>query len=754
MKKLMTGAAISALTLGLLWGCQQAEQAAGDAATKTTEMVDTVVDAADAELTAMLESFDAETFDLDTINEDVAKSNPLLADWDTAFGIPTFDAFDEADYLPAIQYGIANLRAEIAAIENNPDAPTFENTIVALDQTGEDLSKVGLVFANITNTEANDTYRQLESIVWPMWSKESDAIYLSDTMWQRVKDVWEQRDSLDLNQQEARLLELTHRDFVRSGADLDPETKERMKAINARLSELTTKYGQNLTIETNSFKLILEEDELGGLSDDLVGIGKAAAEQYFADKDESADGKYAFGLSRAIYEGFMTSSTNREAREKLFHAYTHRGDNGNEQDNNDIILEIVRLRAEAARLRGYDSHAHFILETNMAKTPQGAIDFLLQVWEPGLAKAKVELSEMQALVGDDYTVEGHDWWHLSDQVRQAKYALDDNEIRPYFELNNVTQGAFDVAEKLFGLSITELEGVPVWNDVVTAYDVRDENGEHLGVFMMDMYARDSKRGGAWMSSYRSSDADTRPIITNNLNLPQPAEGEPTLMAFGQVNTLFHEFGHGLHGLMSQIDYGRFSGVSGPRDYTEFPAQMLEHWGEHPDVLAEYATHYETGEVIPQELLDKMKRASNYGQGFATTEYIAASLLDMRWHMLTLEEANAITDAAAFETQVLSEYGLLEEIKPRYRSTYFSHIFAGGYSAGYYAYLWSEILDADGFEAFKEVGDIYDPVLAQRLRENVYEAGGLEEADVLYRKFRGQDPSIDPLLENRGLAGGT
>ncbi|MCL4140566.1 UNVERIFIED_CONTAM: hypothetical protein GTU68_028268 [Idotea baltica] len=450
----------------------------------------------------------------------------------------------------------------------------------------------------------------------------------------------------------------------------------------------------------------------------------------------------------------MTQSENRDLRKKMFDGYRLRASEG-ANDNGPVLIEIAQLRAKRAELMGYKSHAHYQLETRMAKTPQTAEDFLKRVLEPGLERAKEERADMQTMIGDAFTLEGQDWWHYAEKVRQDKYAFDDNVLKPYFELDAVRQGAFDVASKLFNITLTPVE-VDGWNPVVTSYDVKDaETGDHLGLFMMDMYARDSKRGGAWMSGFRSTSNingnNIRPIITNNMNLITPAEGEPTLMRFDEVETLFHEFGHGLHGLLTQIKYESFSGVDGPRDYTEFPAQILEHWAGEPEVLSSYATHYETGEVIPAELLDKMRAASTFNQGFKTTEFIAASLLDLRWHMLSSEDAAKITDARAFEEKVLEEYGILDEIEPRYRSQYFSHIFAGGYSAGYYAYLWSEILDADGFKAFKETGDIYDPELSAKLKKWVFESGGLREADELYRNFRGSDPTIEPLLEIRGFA---
>ncbi|MEM9668655.1 MAG: M3 family metallopeptidase [Pseudomonadota bacterium] len=675
------------------------------------------------------------------------EGNPFIADWETPYGAPPFSSISDDHYMPAIKAGVLELRADIDAIINGDAEPTFGNTIVALDLSGALLNKVAYTFSNITSTDTNDTLRALQTEIYPMLTRETDAIFLNEALFGRVNTVYEQRETLGLDEQDARLLELTHRDFVRAGAALDAETKDRVAAINEEISSLTTTFGQNLLKATTGFKLeITDEADLGGLSDSF----KAAIQV----EDEN---RWVVGLNRSPYETFMTQSTNRELRQQLFDAYRLRAAEG-EFDNGPLAIKIAQLRAERAQLMGYQSHAHYQLEPRMAKTPEAAEEFLLRVWRPGLERARQELADIQSLIeadGDGFTAAGHDWWHYAERVRQDRYAFDDAALAPYFELNAVRQGAFDMATRLFGVTFEEVE-TPLWNPVVTSYDVKDQNGEHLGLFMMDMYARDSKRGGAWMSAYRgASDVNgnkVRPIITNNLNLITPADGEPTLMRFDEVETLFHEFGHGLHGLMTQIRYENFSGVNGPRDYTEFPAQILEHWAGQDQVLAEYAKHTTTGGVIPNELIEKMRNASTFNQGFKTTEFIAASLLDLAWHKLSPEEAAEINDARAFEEEVLRGYGLLEEIEPRYRSQYFAHIFAGGYSAGYYAYLWSEILDADGFTAFQETGDIYDPELAGKLKRWVYESGGLREADELYRNFRGKDPEIEPLLRIRGLTG--
>ncbi len=680
-----------------------------------------------------------------TVTDAELEGNPFMEEWTTPYGVPPFARIENGHYLPAIKKGILELRADVRAIAENPEPPSFENTIVALETAGKTLDRVSSTFGNITSTEIDDELRGLQTEIYPMLTREFDAITLNGKLYDRIRTLYERSDSLGLDEQDARLLELRHRQFVREGAALNAETKAKVAEINAEISALTTKFGQNLLAATKAFKIeIKDEADTAGLSDDFK-----------ASLWNEEKGAWVVGLNRSAYETFMTQSENRALREKLFNGYRLRASEG-EDDNGPLAIRIAQLRAEIARLKGYPSHAHFQLETRMAKTPQSAEDFLLRVWRPGLERAKEERADMQAMIGDEFTFAAHDWWHYAERVRKARFNLDENETKPYFDLQQVRGGAFEMANRLFGLTFEPVD-VAGWNPVVTAYDVKDSDGSHLGLFMTDMYARDSKRGGAWMSAYRDASniggETIRPIITNNLNLSMPPKGQPTLMRFSEVQTLFHEFGHGLHGLMTKIDYPMFSGVDGPRDYTEFPAQILEHWTAEPEMLAIYARHYASGEVIPAELVERMRVASNFNQGFATTEYIAASLLDLRWHMLSPEEAAAITDARAFEKKVLDEYGLIDEIEPRYRSQYFSHIFAGGYSAGYYAYLWSEILDADGFAAFKQAEDIFDPATAARLKKWIYESGGLREADELYRNFRGQDPSIEALLEGRGFAVG-
>ncbi|MEM1096789.1 MAG: M3 family metallopeptidase [Bacteroidota bacterium] len=678
-------------------------------------------------------------------------SNPLLQTWTTPFGLPPFGDIQDDHFQPAFEQALQMWQDEVGAISSSDEAPTFANTILALSKSGQVLDQVVNTFANLTNTDTNETLQALETAFYPELTRVSDALFLDEALFARVQAVYDAREGLDLDDQDARLLELTHRDFIRRGAALGDAAKARLKTINTRLSELTTTFSQNLLAETKQFQLVIEDEaELEGLPDALRAAGKKSAEA------KGRPDAWIFGLDRSMFEPFMTYAAHRGHRKTLFDGYRNRGANGGNTDNRAVLHEVAVLRAERAALLGYATFADYQLEPTMAKSTQRAHDFLLQVWAPALERATAEREQMQALIdadGGGFKLQGWDWWYYAEQLRQQHYALDESALQPYFDLPNVRDGAFHTARNLFGLDFTPLADVPVWNEGVEAYEVHDTDGSHLGVFLLDAYARDSKRGGAWMSSYRSADGTTRPLVTNNLNLMRPDDGQPTLMRFDEVETLFHEFGHGLHGLMTQARHQRFSGTSGsPRDYVEFPSQFMEHYAAAPEVLNKYATHHATGKVIPHALIERLRTASTHNQGFRTTEFIAAALVDMAWHTRTADELRAIDDVQAFEAEVLAGYGLLPEIEPRYRSPYFSHIFSSpsGYAAGYYAYLWSEILDADGFDAFEQAGDIFDPTLADRLSRHVYRAGYAAPGDVLYRRFRGQDPDIAPLLKNRGL----
>ncbi len=672
------------------------------------------------------------------------QGNPFLAEWTTPYGLPPFGDIKESHYLPAIKQALLDQRAEIAAIANNPEAPTFENTILPLEASGAALNKVMNVFGNITSTDTNDALTALETEIYPMLTRERDAITFNPKLFARVQALYEKSDRLGLDEQDARLLELTHRGFVRAGAGLSPEVKVEVAAINEQVSALTTQFSQNLLNATKAFKYeVTDEARLAGISDDLKAAVKVPGEN-----------RWLIGVDRAVFEDVMSSAEDRDLRRALFDGYRLRASSG-EFDNGPLAIKIAQLRAKKAELMGYKSHAHYVIENRMARTPETAMEFLAQVLEPGLKRANEEIADMQALAGKDIKISGEDYWFYSEKVRAQKYAFDEASLRPYFEAGAARKGTFDVASKLFGVSFKPVS-VTAWNPQVEAWEVTDTaSGEFLGLFLADIYARPSKQGGAWMSAYREESnvggKSIRPLITNNLNVTPPPAGEPSLLSFSEVETMFHEFGHGLHGLLTNVRYASFSGTYGGPDYSEFPSQVLEHWASEPEVLAVYARHYKTGAPIPQDLVDKMNKAATFNQGFGTTEFIAASLIDLSWHSLTSEEAAKITDARAFEQAVLKKYNIPEIIEPRYRTAYFSHVFSGGYSAGYYAYLWANILDADGFDAFKQTGDIFNPELAARLKQWVYQSGGLRETDELYRNFRGADPGIEPLLRHRGFA---
>lgn len=672
------------------------------------------------------------------------EGNPFREEWTTSYGLPPFGDITEADYMPAVKQGILEQRTEIAAIANNNEPATFENTILALEQSGQSLNKVMNVFGNVTGTDTNDALSKLEEEIYPMLTRERDAITFNAKLFARVQDVYGKVDRLGLDEQDARLVELTHRGFIRAGAGLSPDAKVEVAKINEEISTLTTQFGQNLLNATKAFKYeVTDEARLAGISPEVRAAVKVDGEQ-----------RWLIGVDRAVFEDVMSTAEDRELRRALFDGYRLRASSG-EFDNGPLAIRIAQLRAKKAELMGYKSHAAYVIENRMARTPEAAMEFIAKVLEPGLKRANEEIADMQAVAGDKLTISGEDYWYYSEKVRAQKYAFDESSLRPYFEAGAVRQGTFDVASKLFGISFKPAE-VTAWNPAVEAWEVSDTaSGDFLGLFLTDIYARPSKQGGAWMSAYREESniggKSIRPLITNNQNVTPPAEGEPTLLSFSEVETMFHEFGHGLHGLLTTIRYSSYSGTYGGPDYSEFPSQVLEHWASEPEVLAAYAHHYKTGAPIPQELVDKMTNASTFNQGFGTTEFIAASLIDLSWHSLSSEEAAKVTDARAFEEAVLKKYNIPAVIEPRYRTNYFSHVFAGGYSAGYYAYLWANILDSDGFAAFKESGDIFNPELAGKMKKWVLESGGLRETDELYRNFRGADPSIEPLLRDRGFA---
>ena len=674
------------------------------------------------------------------------RPNPLLAKWTTPFGVPPFDKIKTEHFFPAFEAAIADERLEVEAIANNPQAPTFANTLDALDAAGELLSQVGGVFYSMISAETSDALQEIAQKVAPLTSALRDDILMNEKLFARVKAVLEQREKLGLNPEQLRLVEETYKDFVRGGANLDPEKKKRMRAINEQLSVLELQFNDNVLKETNAFKLVIDKKEdLSGLPETPIN---AAAE---AAKVAGMEGKWVFTLNYPSIWPFMTYADNRELRRQLFSAYIRRGDNGNAQDNKETLIKIAGLRAEAAALLGYTTHADFVLEKRMAKTPDKVYDLLNRLWAPALRVSIREREDQQALIrkeGNDFKLEPWDWWYYTEKVKKARFDLDENEVRQYFKLENVVDGAFGVAGRLYGLRFIERKDLPKYNPEVRTFEVRDADGSHLGVFYADFHPRPSKRGGAWSGGFRDQyfkdGKDIRPVVTNVCNFTRPSGETPALLSLEEVETLYHELGHGLHSLLKRIHYKSLGGI--PRDFVELPSQIMEHWATEPEVLKTYARHWKTGELIPEETVTKIKKAATFNQGFVTVEYLAASYLDMDWH--TLAGVN-VTDANVFEKASMEKIGLIPEIVTRYRSPFFRHIFEGGYDAGYYSYIWSEVLDCDAFEAFKEKR-IFAPATALSFRKNILEKSGSEDAMEMYLKFRGREPSVEPLLEKRGL----
>ena len=687
--------------------------------------------------------------------------NPFFQEWNTPYEVPPFLDIKDEHYMPAYEQGMKENLEEIDAIVNNPETPTFTNTIEELERTGKLLSKVGRVFSNLASSNTNPKLQELQRELSPMLSAHYDKIYLNEGLFNRVDAIWQNRENLDLSREQTKLLNDTRKGFVRSGALLSEDQKGRISEINSKISGLSTSFGQNLLAETNGFELILEASDLDGLSDGVKAAAADAALQKMdsAESDEVKDkykDKYVFTPHRSSMYPFLTESTRRDLREKLYNSYVMRGDNNNETDNKEIAAQIAKLRAERAQIMGYKSHAHFILDDNMLKTPEEVYDLLNKLWKPAVKRAKVEVDDMQAVAnaeGHNFKVAAWDWWHYSEKVRKEKYDLDESAIKPYLSLDNVLQGVFNTTNKLWGLNFTEIFDIDLYHPDARIWEVTDKDGSHLGIFIGDYFTRSNKRGGAWMSSFKGQsnlDGRERPIVVNVCNFPAPVGDAPALLSFDNVVTLFHEFGHAMHGTLTDVKYGSMAGTSGPRDFIELPSQLLEHWASEPQVLKSFATHYETGEPIPDELIEKLLNSSKFNQGFINTEYLAASLLDMDWH--TISANDKLKDANKFESESMKKVGLIGEIAPRYRTTYFAHIFSGGYSSGYYSYIHAAVLDSDAFEAFKEVGDVFDPNLSSKLRSSIYSMGSTEEAMDLFVEFRGRKPIIEPLLKVRGLDG--
>ena len=680
----------------------------------------------------------------------MAQQNPLLEkEWKTPLGVPPFGLIKSAHFLPAIQEGIRLQNAEISAITNNKQPATFANTIEALEASGRILSRANTVLSNLRSANTTPELQAIEAQTSPMLSLHYDNIYMTDKLFKRVKTVYDNRAKLKLGQEKGKLLEETYKRFVRSGALLTDDKKARLRDINARVTTLGINFANNLLEATNGYSMTVDNlDDLKGLPQSLISSAAAAA------KEKGLEGKWSFGLGKTVVIPFIQYADNRMLRRQLYEYYLNRC-NGGKYDNNPVIDEMVALRAERGTLLGFTSFAAYVLDDNMAKTPENVYNLLNQVWTPALAMAKSEQADMQDMIlkdGGSFTVQPWDWWYYSEKVRTAKYNISEEDMKPYFQVDKVREGVFYTANRLYGLKFKKRTDVPVYQKDVDAFEVTDASGKLMGLIYLDYYARPEKRSGAWMTNYRDqrieNGKDIRPVISICLNCPVPAPGEPALLNWDEATTFFHEFGHGLHGLLSKCTYGSISGTAVSRDFVELPSQFMENFAGEPEVLKMYAKHYKTNEVIPDALIKKMQAAGKFNQGFATSEYLAAALLDMDYHTLAFP---VNIKAQEFEQSEMNKLGLLNAIPPRYHSTYFQHIFADDeYAAGYYAYMWAEVLDADAFSYFKKNG-IFDKATADSFRKNILERGGTDDAMKLYLRFtNGKAPNVEPLLERRGL----
>ena len=700
-------------------------------------------------VTSTLLIFSILSTDESKVKAQTSLENPFLAEYNSSFEVPPFDQIKNEHFMPAFEVGMKEQAAEISAIYRQRSTPTFQNTIEAMENSGKILNKVSTVFFNLNSANTNDEIKEIAKSIAPKLSQHSDDIYLNKLLFQRVKQVYDQRSQANLNGEQERLLEKTYKAFLRSGANLSEQDQQRMRKINSELSLATLAFGQNLLSETNSFELIVTDDvELSGLPESLKTAAKQSAE------NSGKENAWRFTLHNASVMPFLQYADNRSLRETMYKGYINRANHDNEFDNKELAAKIAVLRAEKAGLLGYESHAHYVLEESMAKNPDRVYELLDQLWAAALPVAKSEADEMQKLMdkeGNGEKLEAWDWFYYANKVKMEKYNFMAEDVKPYFQLENVREGIFTLVDKLYGLSFTEVPDVPTYHRDAKAFEVKEADGRLVGVMYMDFFSRESKRGGAWMTSYRKQSIKEgkriAPIVSIVCNFPAPVGNDPVLLTPDEVTTFFHEFGHALHGLLSDVQYRTLSGTSVPRDFVELPSQIMEHWAFEPEMLALYAKHYETGEVIPTELVTKLDEASKFNQGFQTVEYLAASLLDMAYHTLP---AGSKVNVPEFEKQAMDKIGLINQIAPRYRSTYFQHIFAGGYSAGYYSYIWSEVLDSDAFAIYKESGDIFDRDIATKFRKTVLEKGGTAEPMELYKNFRGREPEVKYLLKNRGL----
>lgn len=689
----------------------------------------------------------APTAETETAAADAALAdNPLLADWTTPHGAPPFDLIEPEHFLPAFEVALASHTAEIEAIASNPEAPSFENTLLAMENAGADLTRISRVFFNLTSSASNDEIRAIQREMSPRLAAHSASITLNADLFARIDALFQTMDARELTDQQRRLIEVTHENFTRAGAQLEGEDRERFAEIRSQLAGLYTQFSQNEQADREAFTLPLAEEDLAELPDYIVSAAAGAA------ADRGIDG-HVVTLARSSVEPFLQTSPNRAQREIAWRAWTSRGDNGNEFDNADTIRQILSLRREQAQMLGYESFAHYRTGGTMAGTPQAALNLMEQVWWPARERALEEAADIEARIaadGLDHELAGWDWRYYTSQVRAERFDLDESEVKAYFQLDKMIEAQFYVATRLFGVTFNERTDIPTYHPDVRVWEMLNGEGEVVGLFYGDYFARPGKRGGAWMSSFRAQNGVSGdiPIIINNCNYNKPAEGEPALVSFIDASTLFHEFGHGLHGLLSNTDFPSLAGTSVDRDFVEFPAQIYEHWLEQPEILERFAVHYETGEPMPAEMLERLMAAGTFNQGFATVEFLNSGFVDMAYH---LHEDPMSIDIDAFEQEVLESRDNLEQIPMRHRSTHFLHTFAGeGYSAGYYSYLWAGVLDTDGFAAFEEAGDIFDPTLAQQLLDSVFAAGNSEPAMDAYVGFRGREPRVDALLRDRGF----
>ena len=674
--------------------------------------------------------------------------NPFFETYTTPYQVPPFDLIKNEHFKPAILEGIKKQEAEINSIVSNKEKPTFDNTVLAMENSGKLLARVSTVFYNLNSANTNEEIQAIAKELAPKLSAHNDNIYLNDALFKRVKVVWDNQKNFKLNKEQAKILENLYKSFVRSGANLSEENKKRLREINSEMAVATLKYGQNILAETNSYELVIsDKNDLSGLPNELIETASADA------KAKGKAGKWVFTLSNSSVMPFLQYSSNRKLRKEIWNAYQMRANNGNDKDNKSLAIKIANLRGEKARLLGYATHADYVLEKSMAKNPETANKLLNDLWIPALNMANKEAADIQKMMqkeGINEPVQPYDWRYYTEKIRKERFDLDEQEMKPYFSLEKTREGVFTVCKNLYGLQFKQLNNVPKYHEDVTVWEVTEANGSHVGILYMDFHPRTSKRGGAWMTSYRTQKMENgkrvAPVVSIVCNFTKPTENAPALLTFDEVSTFFHEFGHALHGLLSNVTYESLAGTSVPRDFVELPSQIMENWAAEPEVMKMYAKHYKTGEIIPDALIEKMQKAGTFDQGFVTTEYLAASILDMAYHT---QKADITSDAETFEKEAMNKINLPSTIIPRYRSTYFNHIFAGGYSAGYYSYIWSGVLDTDAFEVFK-INGLFNSDYAKSFRKNVLEKGGTEDPMELYKSFRGAEPSVEPLLRKRGL----